>query len=77
MERDGLLVFVEVKTRSTSNYGEPESFVSYRQEERIVEAANDYVESVDWHGRIRFDIVAVSRVSENNYTVELFEDAFF
>ena len=67
-----LLIFVEVKTRSRTDYGEIETFVSEAQQERIREAAEEYIFSVDWQKNISFDIFCVDSVG----SVEIFEDAF-
>lgn len=66
------LVFVEVKHRSTMDFGAPESFVSPAQEERIREAAEDYIYAIRWKKGIRFDIVCVYK----DGNVEVIEDAF-
>jgi putative endonuclease len=57
--RDNWTIFVEVKTRSSLSYGQPEEFVSTQQARRIFEAAEEYIFSTNWHGHIRFDIVSV------------------
>ena len=41
-KKDGLLIFVEVKTRSSKAFGEPETFVSPSQQKAIVRAAEAY-----------------------------------
>lgn len=71
--KDGLMVFVEVKTRNNLKFGTPEQFVSERQQEVIIETANAYVSEVDWRGSIRFDIVAIVPDKE----IVHFEDAFY
>lgn len=71
-----LLIFVEVKYRSRSDFGEPETFVSERQQELILAAAENYTYERQWEGDIRFDIVAISEVQGRQF-VEHFEDAFF
>ena len=58
---DTFVVFVEVKYRSTIKYGYPEEMVSGDQEERIREAAELYMESENWKGNIRFDIIAIHK----------------
>ena len=70
--REKLLVFVEVKTRSRKDFGTAETFVSDRQQERIREAAEDYIFGINWLKDIRFDILCVDQKEE----VEVFEDAF-
>jgi putative endonuclease len=71
-----LLVFVEVKTRSGSSYGPPETFVSNRKKELFRLAATHLQEELSWTGDIRFDILALTPLSQG-FRVELFEDAFY
>jgi putative endonuclease len=54
------LVFVEVKTRLTSEFGAPESAVDAEKRDRVLRAARDYVRRADiaWE-KVRFDIVSV------------------
>lgn len=73
VKRDNWLVFVEVKTRSSSEFGEPEDFVDNYKSKNIFEAADEYIFSRDWRGHIRFDIVSV-KIGEKE-EIEHFEDA--
>lgn len=54
------LVFVEVKTRATEEFGSPESAVDLEKCERILRGSRDYARrrGVEWE-RTRFDIVSV------------------
>ncbi len=72
-KKGDLMAFVEVKTRNNLDFGNPESFVSRRQQELILETANDYLMGVDWEGPIRFDIIAIVPGTE----IKHFEDAFY
>lgn len=67
-----LLVFVEVKYRSNDQFGKPEEFVTDNQKKLIIEAADEYIHSINWQKNIRFDIVAIDK----NDNIEHFEDAF-
>jgi len=67
-----LLIFVEVKNRTRSDFGEAETFVSEAQQQRIREAAEDYIFAINWKKDIRFDIVCVNADDQ----IEIFEDAF-
>ena len=71
----GLLVFVEVKTRSSGQFGPPETFVSARKKELFRLAATHLQEELDWRGDIRFDIVALTLLN-SGFRIECFEDAF-
>ncbi|RZL13609.1 MAG: YraN family protein [Hymenobacter sp.] len=71
-----LLVFVEVKTRSGAQYGPPETFVSARKKELFRLAATHLQEELDWRGDIRFDILAITQLSQG-FRLESFEDAFY
>ncbi|WP_133274295.1 YraN family protein [Hymenobacter radiodurans] len=71
-----LLVFVEVKTRSSSQYGYPEEFVTERKRQLFRLAADQYQEEVDWRGDIRFDILALTQLTDG-FRIEHFEDAFY
>jgi putative endonuclease len=74
--RDGeQLVFVEVKTRSTTGFGEPDRAVDAHKRERIRRAASQYARraGVDWSGT-RFDIISV--VLDHPVRIEWIQDAF-
>jgi putative endonuclease len=59
--RDGdTLVFVEVKTRSSAEYGSPESAVDTEKRRKIVRGAEHYLRRTDARNcPVRFDIVSV------------------
>ena len=70
------LVFIEVKTRASSYFGEPEIFVSKAQQKRIINAANEYIMQKKLNCESRFDVVAI--VKENNVVdIHHIEDAFY
>jgi putative endonuclease len=73
VKRGDWLIFVEVKSRSSSAFGEPEEFVDHHKGRNVFEAAEEYIFSRDWRGHIRFDIVSV-KLGENPEIVH-FEDA--
>jgi len=60
VRRDDWTIFVEVKTRSTLRFGQPEEFVDAQQARRIYDAAEEFIYSTNWQGHIRFDIVSVT-----------------
>lgn len=75
VEKDSLLIFVEVKTRSTDRFGLPEAAVSPAKQKILMSTADAYRESVGWTGECRFDVVAV--VLKPKLSILHIEDAFY
>ena len=71
-----LLAVVEVKTRSSSSFGDPQEFVKPKQIKNLVKAVDHYIESRKLDLNVRFDIVAVTKTS-SGFDVEHLEDAFY
>ena len=72
---DQKLVFVEVKTRSSEEFGTPESAVDSRKRRQIVRAAGEYLRraGLEW-GCARFDTVGVAWGEP--IRIEVYRDAF-
>jgi putative endonuclease len=72
-----VLVFVEVKTRSSTDYGEPAEAVDAEKRARLVRAAYAYLEEL---GReevtYRFDIVEVLAEAQAKPRIRLLSNAF-
>ncbi|GAB3333591.1 YraN family protein [Larkinella ripae] len=75
-QKGKLLIFVEVKARSSTRFGNPEEFVTYTKARLIMKAAEHYIFTNDWQHDVRFDIVAVT-VMPDAVTVKHLEDAFY
>jgi putative endonuclease len=59
-EKGEVLVFVEVRTRSTALFGGPEETVGARKQQRVIAAARDYLAQRRGPPRAaRFDVIAV------------------
>jgi putative endonuclease len=76
--RDGkTLVFVEIKSRSSSDFGLPQDAVDRFKQEKLIQAANAYM--IEHHVQetipARFDVVAV-RLTPFGPEIELIKDAF-
>jgi putative endonuclease len=70
------LVVAEVKTRSSIAFGEPEVFVNRQKQRNLIKAANAYLEKKNLLLEIRFDILAVMKMSDT-YTVNHIQNAFY
>ncbi len=72
-----ILVFVEVKTRHKSPFGNPEEAVSAQKQRLLYEAATEYMYQSHYEGEIRFDIIAIVLYEQLPPHLEHFIDAFF
>jgi len=71
------LCFVEVKTRSSDRYTDPDSAVDARKQQRIRKAAGHYLARRDTEGlNVRFDIVSVILAEGSRPQVTHITDAF-
>lgn len=73
---DDTLVIVEVKTRNSSVFGDPQSFVSKKKIGLLVQAANEYIIQNNLNLEVRFDIIAVLKNNKEQHLDHL-EDAFY
>lgn len=58
-QKDGMIVFVEVKTRANEVFGEPEDFVDRRKQRAYIRLADTYVQQHNLLEEVRFDIISV------------------
>ena len=75
-QKENYLVVVEVKTRSSVDFGSPQDFVKPAKIQLLVKAINEYVISNDLDLEIRFDIIAISKEGQT-FNIEHLEDAFY
>ncbi len=74
---EDVLIFVEVKTRSTAAFGNPEAFVTGRKKKRTAQAAAVYMQTIGHNWEVRFDVISVLIQDEDRYSLKHYEDAFF
>ena len=43
---DDILIFVEVKTRSSEFFGQPEEFIDHKKDKLVADAASEYMKQV-------------------------------
>lgn len=75
-KNDNTLVIVEVKTRSTADFGNPQDFVKPKQIQRLVKAVDEYVIANGLDLEVRFDIIAIVKQGKN-FNIEHLENAFY
>lgn len=71
------LVFVEVKSRSKSDFGQPELGVTQKKKSMLVAGATSYMDYIDYDKDFRFDIISIILESEKMLSLDHYEDAFF
>jgi len=75
-EEGDTLVFVEVKSRRSEAYGDPQLAVGPQKQRKISRVAMNYLSERGWNlRRARFDIVAVKLRPSGNI-IELIRNAF-
>jgi len=71
------LVFVEVKTRASKEYGAPWEFVDWEKQQKLRRAAEEFIARHDLgQYSYRFDIVSVVAPGAVRAEVTLFRNAF-
>lgn len=71
-----ILAIIEVKTRSTIDFGNPQDFVKPKQIQRLVKAVDEYITTNQLDVEVRFDIIAIIREGKG-FKIEHLENAFY
>ena len=74
--REGMLVFVEVKTRTSRTYGLPEDSITPRKKKSMQSAAEYYLEKSGEYDTWQYDVIAIERQSSGKVEIHLFENVF-
>ena len=75
-QKENIMAVVEVKTRSSIDFGLPQDFVKPKKIQLLVKAINEYVVSNDFEVEVRFDIIAIHKEGKQ-FKIEHLEDAFY
>ncbi len=75
-KEEGIIVVVEVKTRNSAFFGDPQSFVTKGKIKLLVKAANEYMVINNLDKEVRFDIIAVLK-NKTTEKLEHIENAFY
>lgn len=73
---DSFIVIIEVKTRSTNVFGEPEEAVSKKKQKFLIRAADAYIAQNNVDVEVRFDIISIV-VTGSRWEINHIEDAFY
>ena len=69
------IISVEVKTRSSKDFGNPQNFVNSKKIKLMVLAMNEYVLMKNLDIEVRFDIIAITKTKEE-FDINHIKDAF-
>ncbi len=75
-QKENVLAVVEVKTRSSLDFGLPQDFVKPKKIQLLVKAVDEYVSSQDLDVDVRFDIIAIHKEGKS-FVIEHLIDAFY
>ena len=75
-QKENILAIIEVKTRSSLEFGLPQDFVKPKKIQLLVKAINEYVVSNDLDVEVQFDIIAINK-EEKDFNIEHIKNAFF
>jgi putative endonuclease len=75
-QKGTIIAVIEVKTRSSIDFGLPQDFVKPKKIQLLVKAINEYILSNDLDVEVRFDIIALHKDGKD-FKMEHLEDAFY
>ena len=70
------VAIIEVKTRSSIDFGLPQDFVKPKKIQLLVKAVNEYITINDLDVEVRFDIIAIHKAVDE-FVIEHLESAFY
>ena len=76
-EKDDFLVIIEVKSRSVGFQENPRDAVNMKKQRFLIQAANAYVNKYNIDLEVRFDIITVVFLNDQEYEIEHIDDAFY
>lgn len=63
------LIFIEVKYRKNSNYGDPLEVIDNKKIDRIVMSSKIYLSKNKWKNSVRYDIIGITKNKINEKMV--------
>ncbi|WP_430399497.1 YraN family protein [Flavobacterium sp.] len=75
-QKENILAAIEVKTRSSIEFGLPQDFVNPKKIQLLVKAINEYVTVNELDVEVRFDIIAIHK-EVSKFNIEHIKEAFY
>lgn len=75
-QKEDTLAVIEVKTRSSLEFGLPQDFVNPKKIQLLVKAVDAFVNKRNIDLNVRFDIIAIHK-NDKTFVIEHLIDAFF
>lgn len=75
-QKEQILAIIEVKTRSSLEFGLPQDFVKPKKIQLLVKAVDNYVTTKNLDLEVRFDIIAIHKEGKS-FVIEHLIDAFY
>ncbi len=75
-EKDGLVAFVEVKTRWSTRFGDPVEAVTWGKRREIIRVANGWMDRFGCGRSARFDVIGIQMRDGTPVKLRHIEDAF-
>jgi putative endonuclease len=74
-QKEQVLICIEVKTRSSVDFGSPQDFINPKKIKLLVSAMDNFVIENDLDLEVRFDIIAILK-QKSVFQIEHLKDAF-
>ncbi len=75
-QKNDTLAIIEVKTRTSIDFGNPQDFVNPKKIKRLVKAVDEYITVNNLNVEVRFDIIAIVK-EDKNFKIEHLKNAFY
>ncbi len=74
-QKESVLAAIEVKTRSSIDFGNPQDFINPKKIKLLIYAIDNFVLENNLDVEVRFDIIAIVK-QKNAFKIEHLKDAF-
>ncbi len=61
IENNEILVFIEVKYRSSNKFGYSLETINFGKQKKIIDTSNIYISKINWEQNVRYDIIGVDK----------------